>query len=86
VSVQVQVSGGGTVTVKPTGVACATACKSSFTIGTKPTRVTLSAKPLSKAYQFDGWTGACAGSGKKCRLVLTGHTVTAARFALKPAK
>jgi uncharacterized repeat protein (TIGR02543 family) len=86
VSVQVQVTTGGTVSVKPTATACATSCRASFNIGTKPTKVTLVARPQSKQYRFVGWTGACAGSGKKCKLILTGHMNAAASFALKPTK
>ncbi len=52
-------SGPGTVTSNPAGIDCGKACASAFHTGTK---VTLNATATTGAV-FEGWSGACTGTG-----------------------
>jgi len=52
------VSGNGTVTSSPTGIACVSTCSANFSIGSS---VRLAAVP-KPGYSFSGWSGACAGT------------------------
>jgi hypothetical protein len=69
--------GNGTVSSSPAGISCGAACSVSFAHGT---RVTLTATP-DPDHPFQGWGGACSGSGTTCSLTLTAATSVQARFA-----
>ncbi|HEY4347262.1 MAG TPA: hypothetical protein VGM80_06700, partial [Gaiellaceae bacterium] len=73
-TVSLTTSGPGTVSSSPSGLACAAnaTCSGSFAIGTP---VTLTASPGSILDVFDGWGGACSGTGT-CT-VSSAATVTA---------
>src|SRR5438094_625219 len=72
-------SSSGTVTSSPAGIACGTACATTYDSGTA---VTLTATPASYA-TFDGWTGGgCSGTGP-CTLTLTADTTVTARFNVR---
>jgi hypothetical protein len=58
-TLNVTVTGSGSVTGSPRGINCGRKCSDAFTVGTS---VTLTAKPKGK-HNFLGWTGACAGNG-----------------------
>ena len=68
-SVSVSVSGPGTVTSGPAGIACPDTCS-----GTFPGSVTLTAAPSAGA-TFRGWAGACSGTST-C-VIMSGGSVTA---------
>jgi hypothetical protein len=70
-------SGSGTVTSSPTGVACGSTCSASFVAGTQ---VTLTASPAN-GWQFNGWSGACAGSGS-CVVTMNAAESVTATFAI----
>lgn len=73
-------SGQGLVESRPAGIYCDGVCAFDFD---QDTRVTLTASPRSGA-QFDGWGGACSGSGS-CEVVMsTARTVTATFIVLPP--
>jgi hypothetical protein len=76
-SLAVNLSGNGTgsVTSKPKGIKCGTACTSNFKPGTA---VTLIAK-AAKASVFTGWTGACSGTGT-CSLTMSANSSVGAMF------
>jgi hypothetical protein len=77
----------GTVTlVKPVpGLCVMGACRASVALSAdKPTKVVLKAKPVSKEYRFAGWSGSCAGKGKKCKLKIVGDISATAYFEAKP--
>ncbi len=57
--------GTGSVTSKPKGINCASACDSAAASMYKNTPVTLSAKP-STGSTFVEWTGACSGASTTC--------------------
>ncbi len=66
-------TGSGSVGSSPAGIACPSACTASFAQGT---HVTLTAAPAAGS-SFEGWKGACAGTGP-CTISLTaGASVTA---------
>ena len=75
----VSVSGGGTVTSRPAGIACPTDCRQSFSGGST---VTLSALPDPGAV-FAGWGGPCAGTGD-CTVRMDIATAVTAAFAPAP--
>src|SRR5438067_340031 len=75
-----QGSGSGTVTSNPGGISCGTDCSEPYPIGTT---VTLTATPAGTS-TFQGWGGACTGTGV-CTVRLAADTVVTASFALRPA-
>jgi subtilisin family serine protease len=87
-TLKVQRVGAGRVTSNPAGIDCGTKCTDTYHMGTK---VTLYAVPEPGAI-FDGWSGACSGSGP-CEITLDksytvkavfggthNHTVTVTRM------
>lgn len=75
-SVSLGGTGKGTVTSKPSGISCGTACSKSFATGS---RVTLTAKPAAGSV-FSGWTGACSGK-TSCVVTLGSASAVTAGFA-----
>jgi hypothetical protein len=72
-------TGSGAVTTSPPGVSCGAVCSNQFAYGTT---VVLSAAATSGS-TFNGWSGACSGTGS-CTLSMTAdHSVTAS-FARAP--
>ena len=69
-------AGTGNVGSTPSGIDCPSTCTKTFLFGTN---VTLTAVPDAGAY-FAGWTGACAGKGSGCGLVISGAVSTNAVF------
>ena len=75
-----QGTGSGTVTSNPAGISCGTDCSQAYPIGTT---VTLTAAAAGNS-TFQGWGGACTGTGV-CTVRLAADTVVTASFALRPA-
>jgi len=73
------ISGSGTVTSSPAGVNCTASCAASFASGTT---VTLSAQPAS-GNTFSGWSGACSGTGT-CTVLMSAAAAVTATFASTP--
>src|SRR5438132_13268502 len=71
----VSVGQGGTVTRSPAGIDCGATCSASFNSGTP---VTLTATPAS-GWMFQGWGGACSGTGT-CNLTMTANQNVSAAF------
>jgi hypothetical protein len=71
----VRVTGAGTVTSRPAGIACPRTCSTQFAEGAA---VRLTAK-AQKGSKFTGWTGACSGKGV-CRVRLAGSRTVRATF------
>jgi len=71
-------NGAGTVSSTPAGVSCGTDCTHSFAPGTL---VTLTASPASDA-TFDGWSGACTGTGT-CQVTMDAAVAVTATFTLR---
>ncbi len=78
-SVTKQGSGGGTVSSSPAGISCGADCSESYTSGTS---VTLTASPNTGS-TFQGWSGACTGTGS-CVVSVTAATSVTATFAAVP--
>jgi len=78
VSVQSMAGGSGTVWANPLGGSCTRTCKWDYAADTA---VTLTATPASGS-TFDGWTGACAGSGQSttCKLRMNSGKSVSAKF------
>jgi hypothetical protein len=74
-SVLVTGTGAGTVTSSPAGIDCGTTCGTAFALGTV---VTLTASPAAGS-TFDGWTGACTGTGP-CTLTVNDAVLVSAKF------
>ena len=73
-------NGSGTIRSSPAGIDCGSSCSAAFDDGTS---VTLSATP-DQGWRFDGWSGACSGSGD-CSVVMNADaTVTATFVAEQP--
>jgi hypothetical protein len=72
-------TGVGTVISAPVGIRCPPACSAPFATDADPV---LTTSPDPDSY-FDGWTGACAGSGP-CALDMSAARSVGARFVLKP--
>jgi hypothetical protein len=66
----------GEITSAPAGIDCGTACSAHFGYGTT---VTLSAVPPLHGI-FDGWSGACTGTGA-CTVTTNGATSVTAKFS-----
>src|SRR5437660_8296945 len=73
--VSVAGSQGGKVTSSPAGLDCGATCSASFNSGTP---VTLTASPAS-GWSFQGWGGACSGTGT-CSLTMTTNQNVSAAF------
>jgi endoglucanase len=71
----VRVTGSGTVTSRPAGIACPRDCMTQFAQGAA---VGLAAK-AKKGFRFAGWTGACSGKGA-CTVRLAGSRTVRATF------
>lgn len=70
---------GGTVTSNPTGINCGVDCAESYAQGTN---VTLTAV-ADAGYQFNGWAGACSGTGG-CTVTMDGSKTVSATFTQPP--
>ena len=68
-------SGSGTLTAL--GISCPSDCSESYSSGTW---VTLTATEAS-GYIFGGWTGACAGSGNPCSVLMNGDQSAGVSFS-----
>jgi hypothetical protein len=68
-------SGNGTVKSTPAGIDCGPVCESSYTGGTS---VTLTASPAS-GWSFQGWSGACTGTGA-CTVMMNAAVSVTATF------
>jgi trimeric autotransporter adhesin len=77
----VTVTGSGTVTSSPAGIACPGTCSASFTSGTA---VTLTAA-AAMGYKFTGWSGACSGTGA-CVVTMNSAENVTAIFTSEPAQ
>lgn len=69
----------GTVTSTPAGIDCGSTCQAQFLAGTT---VTLTPTAHS-GYAFNGWSGACAGTGP-CVVTMDGDKSVAATFIASP--
>ena len=67
-------TGSGTVTSNPAGIDCGSDCTETYNVGTV---VTLTATPALGS-TFEGWIGACSGTGQCSVTMDTDKTVTAA--------
>lgn len=79
-SLNVSVSGTGSVTSNPGGINCGSsgsACSSAFASGTA---VALTAQAPS-GYTFQGWSGACSGTGSTCQVSMSQARSVGASFA-----
>jgi hypothetical protein len=72
-SLGVTVQGRGTVKSSPVGVSCPGDCWENYTNGTN---VALTATP-GRRYRFNGWAGACTGTGACVVSMTTNRSVTA---------
>jgi len=70
-------SAGGTVTSNPTGINCGSTCSFSYISGTN---VTLTATP-NTGFIFNGWSGACSGTGSCVVSMTQAKSVTASFIA-----
>ncbi|EGV32502.1 hypothetical protein ThidrDRAFT_1352 [Thiorhodococcus drewsii AZ1] len=71
--------GNGSITSNPAGIDCGTTCSAQFNEGTS---VSLTATP-DTAWEFNGWSGACTGTGA-CRLSMTEDQSVSATFIQEP--
>jgi len=69
-------TGAGTVTSAPAGINCGSTCSANYSTGTS---VTLTAAAGSGS-TFDGWSGACSGTGG-CVLAMTAARNVTATFS-----
>jgi len=76
VHVEVQGTGGGTISSSPPGVACGATCTASFRVGST---VSLTAEADS-ASVFAGWSGGCAGTVPECAVTVSSATEVVATF------
>src|SRR5205807_9501565 len=74
-TLNVAVTGGGTVTSQPLGISCLAACTAEFAEGTT---VALAATPAANL-TLTGWGGACSGTGA-CNLTLSADASVIATF------
>jgi Pro-kumamolisin, activation domain/Divergent InlB B-repeat domain len=75
-TLDVSVSGNGTVTSSPTGISCPSVCTMNYSSGTP---VTLTATPTGGA-TFNGWGGACTGNGS-CMVTMNSIESVTAMFS-----
>jgi hypothetical protein len=75
-TLNVSVSGNGTVTSSPTGISCPSMCTVNYSSGTP---VMLTATPAGGA-TFNGWGGACSGNGS-CLLTMNSLESVTAMFS-----
>ena len=68
-------TGAGVVTSTPSGIDCGTICSASFASGGS---VTLTATPAD-GYSFNGWSGACNGTGS-CVVQINANKIVIAQF------
>ncbi|GAB0057332.1 hypothetical protein SIID45300_01657 [Candidatus Magnetaquicoccaceae bacterium FCR-1] len=73
----VATTGNGSVSSVPAGITCQTDCTENYSAGTY---VTLTAAPASDSV-FNGWSGACTGSGT-CSVFMTAAKSVTANFKL----
>ena len=73
VALSVSVTGSGAVTSSPTGISCPSSCSANFAPGTP---VILTATPAS-GWKFNGWSGACSGTGTCSVTMNSAQSVTA---------
>lgn len=76
VSVSASGTGAGAVTSSPSGLDCPGSCNEVFPAGSS---VDLTAT-VDSASAFDGWSGACSGSGPMCSLTVNGPRTVGATF------
>src|SRR5438105_7660449 len=76
---RIGVNGQGSIQSSPAGINCGQVCAAAFDQGTS---VALTAAPAS-GFRFDGWGGACSGSGG-CTVTMQGETQVWATFAAIP--
>ncbi len=74
-TLSVNVTGNGSVTSNPPGIACGADCSEPYTQGAS---VTLTAAPVT-GYQFSGWSGACSGAGA-CAVAMNADATVGATF------
>ena len=77
-TLNVSISGSGTVTSNPAGINCGTDCTENYTSGTS---VILTATPAS-GYTFSGWSGACSGTSTTCTVPMTAAKSVTASFGV----
>ena len=80
IALGVTVDGSGSVASTPAGVACSASCTGRFYLDDE---VVLTATP-APGYVFDGWAGACSGSGT-CTVAMSTERAVTARFRTTPA-
>ena len=74
-SLQVAVTGMGTVTSSPSGINCGNDCSEAYESGTN---VGLTAQP-DEGYEFVSWSGSCNGSGS-CNVSMSAQRTVTAEF------
>ena len=74
-------TGQGTVTARAFGINCGATCSAQVPAAKK---VTLSAKP-AKGSAFAGWSGACSGAARTCRVAMNEARALIASFDQLPA-
>lgn len=82
VSLKVSVKGKGKVTSKPAGISSPGRNSATFMLNTS---VTLTATPQTGSI-FKGWSGACRGTAKTCKVVMGGNKSVTALFAASTTK
>lgn len=79
-ALSVTVTGQGTITSSPAGIsACASSCSANFSSGSV---VTLTATSAAN-YIFNGWSGACSGTGQ-CTVAMSSAKSVVATFTMTP--
>jgi hypothetical protein len=73
-------AGKGTVTSSPAGIACGKTCAHGYAYGTS---VTLKAK-AAKGSMLAGWSGACTGTARSCKVTTNADVAVTAKFVLRP--
>src|ERR1041384_2059340 len=74
-NVSVTLTGQGSVTSSPSGIACSPTCSQSFASGSVVTLTPVAAT----GYAFNGWSGGCTGTGS-CTVGGNGTVRAAATF------